>query len=76
MALDTATTGDRYGVDRFFGAAMRISDGTDRSWLIDPGPGPMSVAPRKNHNILVENARTRGEPAAEALEELATALGV
>jgi DNA polymerase-3 subunit epsilon len=74
MALDIATTGNRCGVDRMLGAAVRITDGTDRSWLIDPGPGPMSVASRKSHGISVERARACGEPALQALEALATAV--
>ncbi|MFI0976760.1 hypothetical protein ACH4SP_06995 [Streptomyces sp. NPDC021093] len=74
MALDIATTGNRYNVDRILGAALRTSDGTERTWLIDPGPGPLSVTPRKNHGISVEHARTRGEPAAQVLEELTTTL--
>ncbi|MEU1144428.1 hypothetical protein ACFYO9_11985 [Streptomyces sp. NPDC005863] len=74
MALDIATTGNRYNVDRILGAALRTSDGTEQTWLIDPGPGPLSVTPRKNHGISVEHARARGEPAAQALEELTTTL--
>ncbi|MFE8938774.1 hypothetical protein ACFYNX_14915 [Streptomyces sp. NPDC007872] len=74
MALDVATTGNRYGVDRVLGAAVCSSDGTRRSWLVDPGPGPVSVAPGKGHGISVERARGEGRPAAEALEELAAVL--
>jgi len=74
MALDIATTGNRYNIDRILGAALRTTDGTERTWLIDPGPGPLSVAPRKNHGISVEHAHTRGEPAVQALEELTTML--
>ncbi|MFG2601024.1 hypothetical protein [Streptomyces sp. NPDC048462] len=74
MALDIATTGNRYGVDRILSAVVRITDGTDQSWLIAPGSGPVSVAPRKNHSISVEHARACGKPASQALEELATAL--
>lgn len=74
MAVDIATTGNRYGVDRILGAAVRTTNGTDQSWLIDPGPGPLSVAPLKRHGISVERARTYGVPAAQALDELANAL--
>ncbi|MFI6639612.1 hypothetical protein [Streptomyces sp. NPDC050504] len=74
LSLDIATTGNRYGVDRILGAAVRASDGTRRSWLLDPGPGPVSVAPSKGHGISVEHARTDGQPAADALEDLATVL--
>ncbi|MDQ1065732.1 DNA polymerase-3 subunit epsilon [Streptomyces canus] len=74
MALDIATTGNRYGVDRILGAAVRTTDGTNRFWLIDPGTGPLSVMPRKNHGISVEHARTHGTPAIQALEELAIVL--
>ncbi|MEU6482413.1 3'-5' exonuclease [Streptomyces sp. NPDC046887] len=74
MALDIATTGNRYGVDQVLGAAVQGSDGMRRSWLIDPGPGPMSVAPGKGHGISVERARADGRPAGEAMEELAAVL--
>ncbi|MET8829075.1 hypothetical protein ABZX33_24770 [Streptomyces sp. NPDC004608] len=78
MSLDIATTGNRYGVDRILGAALRGTDGTDRSWLIDPGPdpdsGPLSVAPGKKHVLSPDHARASGVPAAQALEELAAAL--
>ncbi|MFE1958934.1 3'-5' exonuclease [Streptomyces sp. NPDC059479] len=74
MAVDIATTGNRYGIDRILGAAVRSTDGTNRNWLIDPGPGPLSVAPRKHHGITVEQARAEGIPAAQALDELATVL--
>lgn len=74
MSLDIATTGNRYGVDRVLGAAVHIADGTARFWLVDPGPGPMSVAPGKNHGISMEDARAHGESAAQVLEELAALL--
>ncbi|MFD3375105.1 MULTISPECIES: hypothetical protein [unclassified Streptomyces] len=74
MALDIATTGNRYGVDRILGAAVHTTDGTNRFWLIDPGPGPLSVTPRKKHGISVEHARSHGMPAIQALEELTTVL--
>lgn len=74
MAVDIATTGNRYGVDRILGAAVRTTNGTDQSWLIDPGPGPLSVAPLKRHGISMEHARTYGLPTEQALDELATAL--
>jgi DNA polymerase-3 subunit epsilon len=74
MALDIATTGNRYGVDRILGAAVRTTDGTNRFWLINPGPGPLSVTPRKKHGISVEYARTHGTPAVQALEDLTTVL--
>lgn len=74
MALDIATTGNRYGIDRILGAAVCTTDGTQRTWLIDPGPGALSVADRKNHGISVNQARAEGTPAAEALGELATML--
>ncbi|MFE7484181.1 hypothetical protein [Streptomyces sp. NPDC057552] len=74
LALDIATTGNRYGIDRILGAAVHADDGTLRSWLVDPGPGPVSVAPGKGHGISVERARAEGRPAAEALEEVAAVL--
>ncbi|MFF3494670.1 hypothetical protein ACFYWS_25325 [Streptomyces sp. NPDC002795] len=74
MALDIATTGNRYDVDRILSAAVCSTDGTQRCLLVDPGPDALSVAPRKSHGISVERARTEGTPAAEALEGLATEL--
>ncbi|MFI6289519.1 hypothetical protein ACIBCM_33085 [Streptomyces sp. NPDC051018] len=74
MALDIATTGNRYGVDRILGAAVRVTDGPARWWLVDPGPEAVSVSPRKNHRLTVERARAEGVPAARALEELAEVL--
>ncbi|MFE7330868.1 hypothetical protein ACFU8W_39225 [Streptomyces sp. NPDC057565] len=74
MAVDIATTGNRYGVDRILGAGLRTTDGTGRYWLIDPGPGRLSVAPRKRHGITVEQARAEGRPAAQALNEVANVL--
>ncbi|MFI6281584.1 hypothetical protein [Streptomyces sp. NPDC050988] len=71
MSLDIATTGNRYGIDRILGAAVCTTDGTPRSWLVDPGPGPMSVAPHKRHGISMEDARAHGKPSASALGELA-----
>ncbi|MFJ9088167.1 hypothetical protein ACIRL3_37740 [Streptomyces sp. NPDC102384] len=74
MALDIATTGNRYAVDRILSAAVCTTDGTQRSWLIDPGPGPLTVAPYKGHGITVEQARAKGTPAPEALGELSATL--
>lgn len=74
MALDIETTGNRYGVDRIVGAAIHTTDGTARSWLIDPGPGPLSIAPHKHHDVTVEHARAHGVPTAQALDEIATVL--
>ncbi|WOX20695.1 hypothetical protein [Streptomyces solicathayae] len=73
-AFDIAATGHRCSVDRILAAAVRGSDGTARDWLIDPGPGPLSVDPGKRHGITVERARAEGVPAARALEELAELL--
>jgi DNA polymerase-3 subunit epsilon len=74
MAVDIATTGNRYTVDRIIGAAVHTTDGTSRYWLIDPGPGPLSVTPHKTHGITLEKAHAEGVPASEALDELATVL--
>ncbi|MFE3073525.1 hypothetical protein [Streptomyces sp. NPDC059247] len=74
VAVDIATTGNRHGVDRVLGAAVHDGDGASRSWTVDPGPGPLSVAPGKNHGVSVAHARATGTPAAEALEELAALL--
>ncbi|MFH8490146.1 3'-5' exonuclease [Streptomyces longisporoflavus] len=72
--MDIETTGNRYSIDRVIGVAVLTSDGTTRSWLIDPGPGPLSVAPYKSHGITVGHARAHGIPAAVALDEVATLL--
>lgn len=74
MSVDIATTGNRYSIDRILGAAVHATDGTARRWLIDPGPGPLSIATHKNHCITMENARANGVPAVLALDELATVL--
>ncbi|MFI5663763.1 hypothetical protein [Streptomyces sp. NPDC051684] len=71
MALDIATTGNRYGIDRILSAAVCTTDGKRTCWLVDPGPGPLSVAQSKEHCIKVDRARAEGTPAAEALDELA-----
>ncbi|MFD0549528.1 3'-5' exonuclease [Streptomyces rectiviolaceus] len=72
--MDIATTGNRYGVDRILGAAVRTTGGTSRDWLIDPGPGALSVAPTKHHGITLDEARAKGMSASQALDELATVL--
>ncbi|MGW6058694.1 hypothetical protein [Streptomyces sp. NPDC055189] len=74
MAVDIETTGNRYNIDRVIGAAVLTSDGTTRSWLIDPGPGPLSIAPYKGHGITLRHARTHGTPAALALNDIATVM--
>ncbi|MEU7578528.1 hypothetical protein AB0B50_13065 [Streptomyces sp. NPDC041068] len=74
IALDIETTGNRYGVDRIVGAAVYAADGSARSWLIDPGPGPLMMAPYKKHGITVEHACAHGVPTAHALNEIAVVL--
>ncbi|MFF8605537.1 3'-5' exonuclease [Streptomyces sp. NPDC015346] len=74
MALDIATTGNRAAVDRVLTAAVRVSDGTSRDWMLDPGSNVLSVAPGKGHGVTIERAHAEGVPAPRALEELATVL--
>ncbi|WP_406402921.1 3'-5' exonuclease [Streptomyces sp. NBC_00879] len=73
MAVDIAATGRRTGVDRILAAAVRTTDGRDRDWLIDPGPG-LAVDSRTTHGIPLDQARAHGVPASRALDELATHL--
>ncbi|WAL98671.1 hypothetical protein [Streptomyces sp. Je 1-369] len=74
MAVDIATTGNRYTIDRILGAAVHTNAGTSQDWLIAPGPAPLSVAPNKHHGITLKRARADGTDAARALDELATIL--
>ena len=62
MAVDIAATGRRAAVDRILAAAVRTTDGRDRDWLIDPGPG-LAVDPRTTHGITLDQARAHGVPA-------------
>ncbi|MFD9885888.1 hypothetical protein ACFWZT_31035 [Streptomyces alboflavus] len=74
MAVDIATTGNRYTIDRILGASVHTTAGTSQDWLIDPGPEQLSVAPDKHHGITLQQARADGRDAAQALDELATVL--
>ncbi|MEU8518697.1 3'-5' exonuclease [Streptomyces sp. NBC_01216] len=70
LALDIATTGNRAAVDRILSVALRGTAG-DGDWMLDPGPGPLSVAPGKGHGVTLARARAEGMPAAEALDAIA-----
>lgn len=76
LGFDTETTGLDVGSDRIVTAALVRRDETGthvRTWLLDPGvdiPEGASAI----HGITTEHARTHGEPAALALEEIAAVL--
>lgn len=76
LGFDTETTGVDVDSDRIVSAALvrRDAAGTHvRTWLLDPG---VEIPPAATaiHGITTEHARTHGEPAAIALEEIATVL--
>jgi len=76
LGFDTETTGVDVTTDRIVTAALvrRDSSGTRvRTWLIDPGI-EIPAAASAIHGISTEHARLHGEPAALALEEIATAI--
>ena len=76
LGFDTETTGVDVTSDRIVTAALvrRDASGTQvRSWLIDPGV-EIPAAASAIHGISTEHARLHGEPAALALEEIATAI--
>lgn len=76
LGFDTETTGVDVETDRIVTAALVRRDGAGthaRRWLIDPGV-EIPAAASAIHGITTEDARANGEPAALALEEIATAL--
>jgi DNA polymerase-3 subunit epsilon len=76
VGFDTETTGVDVTVDRIVTAAVVRRDGSGteaRTWLVDPGV-PIPEAATAVHGISTEVARTQGRPAAEALDEVASAL--
>lgn len=84
LGFDTETTGVDVDTDRIVSAALvrrgsgrrgeRPREGTVvRTWLLDPGI-EIPVAASAIHGITTEHARAHGEPAALALEEIASAL--
>lgn len=76
LGFDTETTGVDVDSDRIVTAALVSRDeaGTRvRTWLLDPGV-EIPEAASAIHGITTEHARTNGEPAALALEEIASAL--
>ncbi|HZE42016.1 MAG TPA: exonuclease domain-containing protein [Stackebrandtia sp.] len=73
VGFDTETTGIDTAHDRIVSAA--IVDGADTAnWLIDPGVEIPPAASRV-HGITTERARAEGAAPAEALAEIAQALG-
>ncbi len=76
LGFDTETTGVDVDSDRIVTAALvrRDASGTHvRTWLIDPGV-QIPAGATAIHGITTEHARTHGEPAALALEEIAEVL--
>lgn len=76
LGFDTETTGVDVDSDRIVTAALvrRDASGTSvRTWLIDPGVD-IPAGATAIHGITTEHARTHGEPAALALEEIAVVL--
>ncbi|WP_101379813.1 MULTISPECIES: exonuclease domain-containing protein [Kitasatospora] len=77
VGFDLETTGTEPAESRIVTAALVEAVGgvpvrTTR-WLLDPGV-PIPEQARAIHGISDEQARTRGRPAAEAVEEIAVAL--
>lgn len=76
LGFDTETTGVDVDSDWIVTAALvrRDASGTHvRTWLIDPGV-EIPAGATAIHGITTEQARTHGEPAALALEEIAVVL--
>ncbi|QTE29914.1 exonuclease domain-containing protein [Pengzhenrongella sicca] len=81
LGFDTETTGVDVHTDRIVSAALVRRDGAGpgqrrtviRTWLLDPGI-EIPAAASAIHGITTERARAEGEPAALALEEMATAI--
>jgi DNA polymerase-3 subunit epsilon len=77
VGFDTETTGVDVEQDRIVTAALvwRQADGSTQTqtWLLDPGveiPEHASAI----HGITTQKAQTEGQPAAEGLDQIATAL--
>ena len=76
LGFDTETTGIDVDADRIVSAALvrRDASGTHvRTWLLDPGVD-IPEAASAIHGITTQYARANGEPAALALNELASVL--
>jgi DNA polymerase-3 subunit epsilon len=76
-AFDVETTGIDPESDRIVTAAVSVVGGglpaASSAWLLDPGI-PIPAGATNVHGITTEQARTEGRPAAEAIEEIVTAL--
>ena len=76
LGFDTETTGVDVNSDRIVTAALVRRDCAGshaRTWLLDPGVD-IPAAATAIHGITTEHARTHGEPAALALDEIASVL--
>jgi DNA polymerase-3 subunit epsilon len=69
-AVDVETTGVDPATDRVVSAAVVRSDGTRRSWLVDPGV-PVPAEATAVHGFTGEYLATHGRPAAACLPEIA-----
>jgi len=76
LGFDTETTGVDVDSDRIVSAALVRRDATGthvRTWLLDPGVD-IPAAATAIHGITTEHARSHGQQAAGALEEIAVVL--
>jgi DNA polymerase III subunit epsilon len=73
-AFDVETSGVDPFTDFVVTAALVDSQGTRRSWLIDPGAREIPAEATAIHGIGTEYARAQGRPAAECLAEIAEAM--
>ncbi len=69
-AVDLETTGVDPATDRVVSAAVVRSDGTRRSWLVDPGV-PVPAEATDVHGLTSEYLATHGRPPAVCLAEIA-----
>ncbi|MGP8159717.1 MAG: exonuclease domain-containing protein [Candidatus Dormibacteria bacterium] len=73
VAFDTETTGLDVETDRIVTAFVGDGSAGDLHWLVDPGVA-MPAKATAIHGITTHEARARGLPAAEAIDEITDAL--
>jgi DNA polymerase-3 subunit epsilon len=74
VAFDVETTLSEPLDARIVSAALVHSDGTSKSWLVNPGV-PIPPDSTRIHGITDEKARRDGQPAAVVLAEIGTLIG-